>query len=78
MPDTLSHRSTQYCSIGMATVGVRVCGSAGRDKTKLEQKLTSTTTTMNAAASFPSKGTDESDSEGEEGHADLVSYGEII
>ena len=69
----------QYCSMGMATVGVRVCGSAGRDKTKLEKKLTSTTptTTMNAA-SFPSKGTDESDSEGEEGHADLVSYGEII
>ena len=56
-----------------------MCGSAGRDKTKLEKKLTSTTptTTMNAA-SFPSKGTDESDSEGEEGHADLVSSGEII
>ena len=61
--------------MGMATVEVRVCGSAGRDKTQLEQKLTSTTpttTTMNAA-SFPSKGTDESDTEGEEGHADLVS-----
>ena len=57
--------------MGMATVEVRVCGSAGRDKTQLEQKLTSTTT-MNAA-SFPSKGTDESDSEGEEGHADSVS-----
>ena len=48
-----------------------MCGSAGRDKTQLEQKLTPTTP-MNAA-SFPSKGTDESDSEGEEGHADLVS-----
>ena len=54
--------------MGMATVEVRVCGSAGRDKKNLEKKLSPTTptTTMNAA-SLGGKGTDDSDSEGEQG-----------
>lgn len=46
--------------MGMATVEVCVCGSAGRDKTKLENKLTPSTTTTK----------DDSDSEGKLGACD--------
>ena len=56
----------RYRSMGMATVEVRVCGSAGRDRKSLEKKLLPAKPTT-TAASLPGKGTDDSDSEGEHG-----------